>query len=292
MLTGTLDDFDLRHVFRFVSLSRKTGKLSVAGGEGTGRVFFRAGEIYHAESDLRRQGFGRKLVNAGKLSEVDLRATLERCAATGKSLGEALVADGLVARDDLELVLREEIEEVALGLFRSNAGRFTFELDEQVESDTLIVVPVETLLTEDADVPTSKVPSLVPVAPAASSGNDVQISISADEWAVIALIDGRRTVGDIAVRLQQGELSVMRSLRRLLAVGLVRLGDIAEDAGRTLPGRDRGGEPSSADALATSAAAPPPPPRRTPPPPPPPPPEAAPEVVDLSDESVWSHGVR
>ncbi|CAN5569582.1 hypothetical protein BH24ACT26_BH24ACT26_10920 [soil metagenome] len=298
MLRGTLDDFDLRYVFRFLSLSHKTGKLSVAGPSGGGRVFFRAGEIYHAESDLRRRGFGRKLVNGGKLTEEELRRTLELCASQGKGLGEALVTSGLVAGEELERVLREEIEEVALGLFRNESGRFQFETDEQVESDTLILVRVESLITEDSEALKTRVPSLNPafVKASISSGDDMQISITSEEWSVIALIDGRRTVGDIASRLELDELSIMRSLRRLLTVGLVRLPGDAEprapEAGASVVA---GGDPSGAAGAPTAPAMPPPPPpppaRRAPQPPPPPPPP--PDVIDLrDDERVWIHESR
>jgi hypothetical protein len=289
MLKGTLDDFDLRYVFRFLALARKTGKLTVVGPTGGGKVFFRAGDIYHAESDVRRQGFGRKLVNAGKLSEESLRHTLELCATSGKGLGEALVVDGHVAREDLELVLREEIEEVALGLFRNELGRFVFETDEQVDSDTLILVRVESLISEDSEALKARVPSLNPAFVKASiSAEGMEISISSEEWSVIALIDGRRTVGEIASRLARDEPAVVRSLRRLLTVGLVKLSGEAEPNGRVAAAS---GPPASRRARASPgdepyAPAPPPPPRRAPPPPPPPPPPAA--AVDAPDEErVW-----
>jgi hypothetical protein len=269
MLEGTLDDFDLRFVFRFLSLARKSGKLTVVGPVGSGRVFFRAGEIYHAESDGRRQGFGRRLINARKLTEAELRRTLEYCAAHGKGLGEGLVDTGLVARSDLERVLREEIEEVALKLFRNRSGRFWFAVDELVDSDTRILVRVESLLQEDAAVLKTRTPVLDPAfVRAAGSEPPAQISISPEEWGVIASIDGRRTVGDIIDRLGQGDFPVMRSLRRLAAAGLVRVPGLEEES--SPPGRD---------------ALPPRPPRRVPPPPPPPPPP----VVDLTEgEPVWA----
>jgi len=192
---GTLDDFDLRYVFRFLSAARKTGKLSVTGPSATGRVFFRDGDVYHAESDLRREGFGRKLVNAKKITEQQLRATLESSAASGRGLGEGLMEQGLVERADLEHVLCEEIQEVALGLFRNGSGRFSFVPGEQVESDTLILLPVESLIEEDSQAFRQRVPSLAmpPEEPGAR-----RISIAPEEWAVIASIDGRRTVAEIA----------------------------------------------------------------------------------------------
>jgi hypothetical protein len=263
---GTVDDFDLRYVFRFLSLASKTGKLTVAGPSGSGRVFFRGGEIYHAESDLRREGFGRKLVRAGKLSEESLRATLGYCASQGKGLGDALVERGLVERADLESVLQEEIEEVVLGLFRNQAGKFSFIRDEEVESDTLILVPVEGLLEEDSESFASRVP-LLDAGAARGGESGAQISVSADEWSVIASIDGRRTVRDIANRVGRSNFSVGRSLRRLVALGLVSIPGETPLAREQTPAEVEPARPPGRSAARREAT-----PRVGPPPPPPPPP--------------------
>jgi hypothetical protein len=263
MLTGTLDDFDLRDVFRLLSFAHKTGKLSVAGPAGGGRIYFRRGRVYHAESDALREGFGRKLVNAGKLTELELRRTLEYCAAHGTGLGDALVTRGLVAPEDLEAALRQEIEEVVLGLFHNDRGSFAFEDDELADSDTVIQLHVESLIEEDFDIVRRQVPALsssfvkASISSGASSGGDMEISITWEEWSLIALIDGRRSIGAIASRLGTDSVSVTHGLRRLLTVGLVTLtpGDIEhqdEGAGASNPGN-------------TNA-----PPQATPPPPPPP----------------------
>jgi Domain of unknown function (DUF4388) len=277
MLKGTLDDFDLRHILRFVALAQKTGKLSVGGPSGGGKIFFRAGDIYHAESDLPRQGFGRKLVNAGKLTEVQLRQTLEYCATEGKNLGEALVSNGLISRADLEAALRQEIEEVAAGLFRNESGRFLFEIDEQVESDTVILVPVESLIEEDPGALGRAVPSLNPefVKASISADDNVEISVTSEEWSVIALVDGRRSIEDIAARLGRNDHAVLRSLRRLMSIGLVRLAGTRPPRGEPDPVEPLGDEVASRSE------------RHTPPPPPPP------TTIDLrDDERLWSEGRR
>ena len=257
MLTGTLDDFDLRHVLRFLASAQKTGRLTVVGSVASGKVFFRAGHVYHAESDVRREGFGRKLVNAGKLSEARLLQTLEACALTGRGLGESLVAAGHITRDDLEAALRDEVEDVVHDLLRNRRGRFTFETGVQVDADTITHVRVDSLIREEDGAVRARVPVLNPDYVRASIASDsFEISVSAEEWTVIALIDGRRTFGDIAAAQGRDVHDVVRVLRRLLTVGLVTL-----SAGAEAPA--------------------PPPARRRPPPPPPPPP---PSVIDLRTE--------
>jgi hypothetical protein len=276
MLTGTLDDFDLRQVFRLLSIAHKTGRLTVAGPAAGGRIYFRGGRVYHAESEARREGFGRKLVRAGKLTELELRRTLEYCAVHRTGLGEALVTRGLVSRDDLEAALRQEIEEVVLGLFRNERGTFAFQQDEQVDSDTLIQVPVEALIEEDAETVRRRVPSLNTafVKASISPDDDIEISITWEEWSLIALIDGRRSVGEIAALLETDDLDVMRGLRRLLTVGLVGLSRAASSRPPELAvSLNEPGDVVELEQSHESGVAPPPPP----------PPE-----IDLADqEGAW-----
>jgi hypothetical protein len=277
MLTGTLDDFDLRHVFRLLSFAHKTGKLSVAGPVGGGRIYFRAGRVYHAESDVLREGFGRKLVKGGKLTELELRRTLEYCAVHRAGLGDALVTRGLVSQQDLEAALREEIEEVVLGLFHNDRGSFSFEDDELADSDTIIQLHVESLIEDDSDTVRRRVPALNPafvkasISAGTASGSEMEISITWEEWSFIALIDGRRTIGEIASLLGSDEVSVMHGLRRLLTVGLVTLaeGDAGGAEAVAVP-PNRGDAGTSVEGLQTSPPAPPPP------------------TIDLAaEEAVW-----
>jgi hypothetical protein len=269
MLTGTLDDLALRPVLRFIASSHKTGKLAVSGPAAGGRIYFRSGDVYHAESDVLREGFGRKLVRSGKLGEGVLRHTLNVCAATGKGLGEALVEGGHISRRDLEEALREEIEEVVHGLLRNDSGDFSFETDEQVDADTVTLVRVESLLRDDRAVLEERVPYLNPAFVRASISTDeaFEISITSEEWSVIAMIDGRRTLGEVSAALGLDGHSVMRVLRRLLTVGLVSLSD---DGGSPPPVSVRAARPAR--------------PLGAPPPPPPPPP-----VVDLREDApAWA----
>jgi hypothetical protein len=277
MLTGTLDDFDLRHLFRLLSFAHKTGKLSVAGPAGGGRIYFRDGRVYHAESDVLREGFGRKLVKAGKLTELELRRTLEYCAVHRRGLGDALVTRGMVSQQDLEAALRAEIEEVVLGLFHNDRGSFRFEDDELADSDTVIQLHVESLIEEDSDTVRRRVPALNPafvkasISAGAASGSEMEISITWEEWSLIALIDGRRTIGEIASLLAEDEVSVTNGLRRLLTVGLVTVaeGDVE--------GPGEAPSPSNPGHAGTPVEAPP---ASRPPPPPP--------TIDLAaEEATW-----
>src|SRR5919106_6676751 len=108
MLKGTLDDFTLADIFRLLSLSKRTGQLDVERKAGSGRVFFRDGEVYYAESSLSREPLGQKLIRSGAITENQLRKALDRNAETGERVGDILVSSEAVSLDQIESAVRQQ----------------------------------------------------------------------------------------------------------------------------------------------------------------------------------------
>src|SRR5688500_3390399 len=102
MLKGTLDDFTLPDVFRLMSFAKKTGCLDVVRSAGQGKVYFRDGEVYYAESSLSKEPLGQKLVRSRAISESQLMKALDQQASSKERLGGVLVNSGLVTTEQLE----------------------------------------------------------------------------------------------------------------------------------------------------------------------------------------------
>src|SRR5688572_32847528 len=113
MLKGTLDDFTLPDIFRLMSLSKKTGQLEVQRSAGSGKVFFRDGEVYFAESSLSKEPLGQKLVHMKVVTEGQLRKALDQHASEGKRLGQVLLETEVVTEDDIMTAVRQQIEDEA-----------------------------------------------------------------------------------------------------------------------------------------------------------------------------------
>ena len=148
MLSGTLDDFTLADIFRLLSWSKRTGSLQVERRAGTGRVLFRSGEIYYAESSLSREPLGQKLIRAGALTEGQLRRALDEHAANGKRVGQILVEKGDVTQSQLEAAVRSQIEDAVFDLLSWETGEFTWEPDYEIDVEMPIFVSVENLIME------------------------------------------------------------------------------------------------------------------------------------------------
>ena len=231
MLKGTLDDFTLPDVFRLMSFSRKTGRLDITRRAGQGKVFFRDGEVYFAETSISREALGQKLIRAKLLTEGQLNRALDQNATTGARVGEILVDQGLLTVEQIEGTVRLQIEDAVFDLLRWELGDFIWNPGVEVEPEVFISVSVENLIMEAArrldelEVIKRKIPSLgtiLVMAPTPPEGA-VEINITPDEWRILVLVDGTRSVGDIANTFGLDEFSAMRTFYGLVSAGLVEV---------------------------------------------------------------------
>lgn len=239
MLTGTLDDFTLPDVFRLMSFAKKTGRLDVVRSAGQGKVFFREGEVYFAESSLSKEPLGQKLVRARAITDGQLMKALDEHAASGKRLGEVLIESGLVTTDQIESVLQQQIEDAIFDLLRWELGEFAWEPGDQLDVEVHIGVSVENLIMEasrrldEFEVIKRKIPSGAAILGMAATPPEgaVEINITPEEWRILVLVDGTRSVNDIAGMVGLDEFGAMRVLYGLVSAGLIEL--ISDDeAGR------------------------------------------------------------
>lgn len=244
MLKGTLDDFTLPDIFRLMSQSRKTGRLDVERSAGRGSVFFRDGNVYFAESTLSRELIGQKLVKAKVLTDGQLMKALDEQADAGGLLGEILKDAGLVGREELEVALRAQIEDAVFDLLRWDAGQFDWAPDEAITAEVSLSVSVENLIMEgsrrldELAIITRQIPSetsVVEMAPAPPDGA-AEINIRPDEWRVLVLVNGQRSVLDIAEAVGSDVFATMRTLYGLAAAGLVHVpGHVVQEPAEPLP---------------------------------------------------------
>ncbi len=107
-LVGRLEDLGLPDIFQIISLTKKTGKLTLTRREGTGVIIFRDGQIIYASSDSTRETLGNILVSQKLITESTLIAAMEvqHRSPTGKRLGTLLVDKGYLTEETLEKVIR------------------------------------------------------------------------------------------------------------------------------------------------------------------------------------------
>ena len=170
--------------------------LGVLDAEGAGgRLRVQAGEA------VRRLDFA-----GGRLTAID-----------DEALDEGVVA-GWVADVVLELCTLQS------GVFRFDEGAEA-PAGAGVSADELLA-GAERRVSQWQQV-TRHVPSTTSVPRlAAAAPSDQAVVVAAPDWPILALVDGRRTVGDVVIDSGRRSFEVFEALARFVAGGIVTLRDV------------------------------------------------------------------
>jgi hypothetical protein len=240
-IEGPLQDIGIHDVFQLLDLARKSGTLRVhsAARGSEGHVYFQSGAVVHATMRDNPHVLGVLLLKAGKLSESQLReATSAQRRGDKRRLGEILVAQGTVTRRDVDRSMRLQIESVVFELFSWKEGTFSFTDGDasDVDADAAIRVSTESLLMEGArridewSRMADRLPDalVVPRLAALDDGLEPAIDLRPGEWEVLTMIDGERSVREIASSLGVSEFDVARTIYGMMSTGLIVVARHAE----------------------------------------------------------------
>lgn len=150
-LVGNLADLGLGEILQIVSLSRKSGILTLQSRGRQGVVVFRFGQVIRATSSAIRYFLGEELLKREVVDEECLNKALQAQQATAykERLGTILIQKFHVPAQKIEDVVREQIERVVYSFFSWDEGSFEFELQEDVETiDDSKIDPLQFMLEQ------------------------------------------------------------------------------------------------------------------------------------------------
>jgi CheY-like chemotaxis protein len=149
-LVGNLEDLGLGEILQIVSLSRRSGVLSLSSRGREARIIFQNGQVIRARSTSFQQNLGEVLIQKGVIDLTILKRALSIQADEGylQLLGAIMTERFGVSADSIEAVVREQIENVVYSLFAWAEGTFEFELQEIAEGDVARLDPVQFMLNQ------------------------------------------------------------------------------------------------------------------------------------------------
>ncbi len=151
-LAGTLRDFSLADIFQLIGLQKKTGVLTLTGGEEEARILFMNGMVVGADTTNQRleDRLGYVLVKSNRISEEELKQALSNQDNTLQRLGQVLVQKGFIKPEDLRDSLRIQTTQIIFRLFRWIDGEYHFQQERYVDYDQENFEPIssESILME------------------------------------------------------------------------------------------------------------------------------------------------
>ena len=233
-LEGSLDAFGLPDVCTLLASTGKSGVLELsrtrADGPVHGSVWFSSGQICGASADTNRQNLVRRIIGTGAVDDMALRHAVARTVSGGTGVARALLESGAVDAQVVQSAAHGQITDAMSELLTWSEGDFAFNVDLTYNDDVGVQVTVVDALSLarerqgqwNALRGTVAGPDVVLII---APGVGADPTVSRDEWAVLALVDGHRSVQDLAELTGTGLYGVTALLSGLLQRGLLAVKD-------------------------------------------------------------------
>jgi len=231
-LQGNIERFTLPEILQLIASGRKSGTLGIQKDDSIVMVYFREGNIIYGYGPRQTYHLGqllkeRKVITAEQLEEaVSIQAQTDN----SRRLGEILVTRGFIDRADLEGVVRAQVEQLLYSLLSWPSGSFKFYEDQfPTEEEITVNLSVENVILEglrrvdEMDMVNDTLPDLnaVYTISAAQGGRSRDVALQAEEWNIMALVDGYRTLEEVTKYSPLPREETLKKLAHLKLAGLI-----------------------------------------------------------------------
>ncbi|MCK4605914.1 MAG: DUF4388 domain-containing protein [candidate division Zixibacteria bacterium] len=230
-LSGNLQTVSFPDILQLLATGKKTGVLELKTSTRQKEVAFKDGNIVFASSvNSSEDLLGATLLRRGRLSKADLERAIAMHKQTGRQLGTTLIDLNLFDKEEIVACLKLQIEEIVYNLFSWREGDFLFREGEeprnapfQIELNTMNVIMEGTRrIDEWMEIQKVLPPDDVLMAMSPSPKiNRQEITLSLDEYRVLSLINGERTLPELISLSPMGEFVTCRAIYKLITTKLV-----------------------------------------------------------------------
>lgn len=248
----SLEDTSLAELFYTIFRHKVPGRIELSRDSVVKRIYISEGNVIHATSSDRSDRLGALLYRLGKLTRAQLVETMRRREQLGKRHGQILIEDGLLSPGELYEAIRSQMESIVWSVFSWQEGRVSFKLGDFEEPINIkIHLPMRQVIVHgikqvpDTKALVTKLGKKSTVFTARYVTEDlIEIALNAEEYSLLRLVDGQRTLYDICT---EGPYAVSENARLLYAFHVLHLVDRVDEAQRPGTGpvkiRYGGGDP-------------------------------------------------
>lgn len=240
-VSGDLSGFPIADFIAFVHQSRLSGLLTVASAGTERAISFKDGEVRSAASSVPGERIGEVAAQLGFVTE----AQLAEAARGGRPIGKALVELGHLGASDLWKCFHEQVTAVFHAMLLAKEGIFWLQDEPPGErAGAPLAVSTQSLLMDgvrridELELFRARIPG--PGAYLRRREPRRVVTLKPIEQQLLELVDGRRTVAQVATAAHLGEFDATKVLYHLAEAGYLEA--VAEAA------------PAAGDAAARLAA--------------------------------------
>jgi uncharacterized protein DUF4388 len=240
ILSGDLGAINLADIFNLLGMSKKTGVLKLMRGAETRSLHWELGEIVFARSNSVRDSLGNFLVRKGIITPEQNAVSASKIDETTRH-GKVLVRMGFLSADQLLWAVKQQVLEIVYSLFHWRSGLFEFmegvtDAKEKITlsmSTTKVIMEGIHRLDEWAKIRTVFPDDSLILEPALGPDQvGARPDLGIDDRKILALVDGSRSLAEIASLARQGEFESYSLLFNLVSAGVLRLRGVQAQARR------------------------------------------------------------
>lgn len=227
-LAGNLAVFKLPDIFTFLASARNTGMLTLASGEQEAYVFFRAGQIVYAASSQESLRLGSILLRKKKITREQAAAIDDAIVHGGGRFGEVAVEQRVLTQEQIDEFLKVQVAEVIFDAFVWREGTFAFYDGFDLPAHAVtITIDLANLIMEGArriaewEHCIALLPDSQVVFRVVSDPQTEKITLSLEEWKILFLINGQRTLEDLCRDVDEDAFNIYRVVYGLFASKLI-----------------------------------------------------------------------
>ena len=205
VLRGDIAAFRLPDVLTLLSNARKSGTLLLESGQRQASLFFENGALVFATSNQETFRLGSILLKKKKITDVQRDRIEELMRREGGRFGELAVQEAVLTEEQLRDFLKIQVSEIVFDAFVWAGGKFYFIHDATLPSYAVTIsIDLANLIMEGArrieewEQCLALLPDKSVVFRVVTTPRDEKITLTSDEWKLLFLINGQRTLEELA----------------------------------------------------------------------------------------------
>jgi hypothetical protein len=227
-LKGSLESFHFATILQLLSSESKTGVVQVKSGPYKIKIIFNQGNIIYAQEMGKKDRLSKTLVKNGIISLDQLKKCLGKAQEKKIPLGSYLVGKGYISRETLVRFVSIQVEEILYEPFLWKKGTFEyksagFNLDGMVavNLNVMKIILEGSRRIDEMSIVRKLIPSDKLIFKVSTKGGQGSLNLNSNEWRILSLNDGVRTVREVIQISGYDEFAVYRLLNSLNASGLI-----------------------------------------------------------------------
>lgn len=229
-IRGRLKALSCADILEFLRVLNRAGLLAITSNGTSIGLYLRAGRVVHATSTRLSDRLSDQLVRWGVITPEQCDEAMHR-AAGGEKMGRALLESGGLSPRRLVEARQRLVRQIGTSVFEWEEGEFAFhEGEAPADAEVEVDLPISALLLEgirsvgNLSLFRKRLPFDEWVFEAlAGETLPAGLGLEAHETYVLKLVDGTRTLGQIAALSEFGPEETLRTLFLLFAIGRLKM---------------------------------------------------------------------